>query len=188
MKSLVYFLIAIFIGLFNLHLVELGSSSSSSSSSNIVNPSSGCNTRTSDNNIAKRIALFGNGIVSAGVHHTLIVIDYGDDVERKDERYRLLEIIGDAKVRIHVVDKRGMWEADALNQRVRQELPADKWGKDTEVYCPDRAIQAVIDRYQCSDYVAFWFFKPPRNCRTFVNDIFRACGSNRRTGTNGLFE
>ena len=173
MKILVYLLITIYIGLFNLQHVELGSSSSSG---NIVNPGGGCSTRTSDNNIAKRIALFGNGIVAFWTHHTLIVIDYGDNVERKDERYRLLEVIGDSKVRIHIHDKRGRTQADALNQRVRGNYGVDHWGHDALVNCHDSTIQRVIDSYQCTDYNVL-----SRNCRHFVDDIFRACGSNKRT-------
>ena len=182
MKILIYLLIIAFTGLFNLQLVELGSAGK------IKDPSQGCKTRKSDNNVAKRIALFGNGIVAVWVHHTLIVIDYGDDVEREDERYRLLEIIGDAKVRIHVSDKRGRNESDALNQRVRDDLSVNRWGEDTIVHCHDSIIQGVIDSYQCTNYVGFSFWGKPRNCRTFINDMFKACGSTRRTGKWGQIE
>jgi hypothetical protein len=182
-KNLVHLLIAHIFLTFNFKVVQLGKHSSE-----IVNPSQGCVTRKSDNSIAKKIALFGNGIVALSVHHTLIVIDYGNDIEQEDERYRLLEIIGDSKVRIHVHDKRGKNETEALNKRVREDLQVDRWGEDTWVYCRDSTIQNVIDSYQCTNYVAYSLLGKPRNCRTFINDIFRACGSSKRTGSWRVIE
>ena len=129
------------------------------------------------------INLYGNSIVFAGIHHTLITIDY-------DGRFRLLEVVGGNGDKIRIHDVHGKTEADVLKRRMRKGDAANRWGDGTRVICDDIIINKVVKEYNDSWYKAFgWVpFNYPRNCRTFVNRVFEACGSERRTGKNIIFE
>jgi hypothetical protein len=132
-------------------------------------------------NIAKYIALFGNGVVALSVHHTLIVVNYGEHVENDNQtyRYRLLEVV-DAQNGIEIHDVKGETEIQVLEQRMRTEFKVNRWGSDAAVNCYDSTIKKVIDRYTGKKYIPYNPFGP-RNCRTFVNDVLRACGSSKKT-------
>ena len=131
------------------------------------------------------INLFGNGVVFAGVHHTLITIDYGEQLNAS-ARYQLLEVVGGNGDKIKIYEATANTEKHVLSKRVQKHIPTKRWGIGTTVVCDSVKIRNVIDEYNGTWYRAFGFY--PRNCRTFINRIFEACGSDRRTGRIFLFE
>ena len=142
--------------------------------------SSYCPEKISNKSLVEHISLYGNGIVALGVHHTLIVLFYNTT-----KKYRLLETIGHNGI-ITINDQIGESEIEVLKRRSQLQHRVDRWGENTYVNCSDTTIAQVINTYQCAKYKPFHL--SPKNCRTFVNDIFRECGSSRRTGKNPFIE
>ena len=126
--------------------------------------------------IAKRLALFGNGKVFLGYHHTLIIINYGDEYKYDGvNQYRLLEVVEGSNGYIWIKDEGGKTEFEALSKRIHKDVPVQRWGKDAQVNCYNSQIQSIIDDYNKSKYSKLY-----KNCRHFVNTIFWECGSSKR--------
>ena len=134
-------------------------------------------------NKIQKITLFSNGVVSLGVYHAILVVDYGESV--KTGRYRLLEVDQNIENGIKIHDAKADTESEVLNQRRRIEHGVEAWKEDADVNAYDSNIKDVIDEYTGKTFVAFSLTGSPRNCRTFVNSVLKACGSSNKT--YGLF-
>jgi hypothetical protein len=132
-----------------------------------------------NDSVAEKISLFGNG-----KWHTLVILYYNSS-----GKHRLLETVGhDGRITIN--DRVANSEHGVLDMRSQPLKSVQRWGESTHVNCTDRTIAQVINAYQCTKYIPFGLvpFQRPRNCRTFVNSIFKSCGSSRKTGSNPYIE
>ena len=130
-------------------------------------------------NKIRKISLFVNGVVSLGIYHTIIVVDYGESV--KIGRFRLLEVDQNIENGIKIHDAKADTQSQALNQRRRIEHEVEMWSEDANINAYDSTIKSVIDEYTGKEFVPFSPYGAPRNCRTFANSVLKACGSSKRT-------
>ena len=123
----------------------------------------------------RSIRLFGGGKVgNTAIHHVFVMLEY-------DSYYRLLELKKE-KSTITIKDNKGSFYG-LIDGRFGE---AEKWGDTEYVSCYDSVINRVIEDYNGSLYVGWFILGTTKNCRTFVNDLFRACGSSRVADETGF--
>ena len=124
--------------------------------------------------VARSIRLYGDYKVVFGIHHVFVVVEY-------DLYYRLLEVIDESKV-IRINDKKG----SSINDLISGRSEAKQWGQSEFVNCYDSIINDVIKDYNGRRYIIWAPFGITKNCRTFVNQLLRACGSTRTADDTGF--
>ena len=128
--------------------------------------------------IARSIELYGDGKAFGNIHHVLVIIQY-------DSYNRLLELSRSDKKDGNIINIKDIKKTN-WNDLFSHLKNPKRWGGTEYVNCYDSVINKVIDDYNGKEYIAYLPFGITRNCRTFVNDIFRACDSDKRTDKNGF--
>ena len=124
------------------------------------------------------IRLYGGSKVFGATHHVLIILKSACGT------YRLLEVGKDNFIssKIEINDQIGSTREEAIAKRNRKDSPTTEWGDVEYVECSYQSVQNVINEYDGTTYDLYF-----KNCRCFVNSLFRACGSNKRTTSGEPF-
>ena len=122
----------------------------------------------------KKISIYGNGLVSGlellGIHHALIVL-------RTAERdFILLEVekCDDNRINIHM--ERAQSLTEVLTKRLNTEAIEERWKSDG-VNTRSVVVQRLIDNYHGKTYHPL-----TKSCRTFVDEVCKACDSKMTCG------
>lgn len=121
------------------------------------------------------ISLYGGQKVFGASHHVFVLL------RSLCGTYRLLEV-GKASLYISINDQIGSTKEEALAKRNNKDSETNGWGAAEYVKCPYQSVQNVIYEYGWTHYDAL-----NNNCRSFVNSLYKACGSNKRTTSGEVF-
>jgi hypothetical protein len=122
-----------------------------------------------------KISLYGGQKAFAAAHHVFVIL------RSLCGTYRLLEV-GKASSYIVINDQIGSTEEEALAKRNNKDSETNGWGAAEYVKCPYQSVQNVINEYGWTHYDAL-----NNNCRCFINSLYKACGSNKRTTSGEVF-
>lgn len=122
-----------------------------------------------------KISIYGNGMVVAGllfrIHHVFIVLQTEHDI------FILLEVDRCANGKIHIHMRTAKSLSDVIKTRLNMKVVESLW-RSGNVYISPLLVQKLIDEYHDNHY-----HPTKKSCRTFVDDISKACNSDIRCVT-----